>query len=155
MFETTPRPTSTSSEPLWSETKRVVALWPTKFLVSISASTTPVFPGGTTETLALPPVQPQETRRLRIEIGLGVLFVRTNRWRTFAPRGTLPKSCCRSAKRPSAHAPARSAPLADAATQAAIATPTNARARIFRLMAASCAGLGSSGPPHGRPPAPA
>ncbi len=55
-----------------------------------------VFPGGTTEALAVPLVQPHETRKFRIVIGTFSLFESTNGCRTTPPRGTMPKSCDRS-----------------------------------------------------------
>jgi hypothetical protein len=79
-----------------TETNNVVDFRPTKFRVSIWASMIADWPGWTKEALAVPLVQPHETRKFRIVIGTCNRFVKTNGCRTTPPRGTDPKSCDRS-----------------------------------------------------------
>ncbi len=92
----TPRPISDSWFPAITETNKVVDFRPTKFLVSIWASMIAVWPGAIVEALAVPLVQPHETRRFTTVIGTFNLFESTNGWRTTPPLGTGPKSNDRS-----------------------------------------------------------
>src|SRR5262249_40098549 len=94
-------------------------------------------PGSTSDREGLPVVQPQEARTLRIDTGSAVPFFNTKLCRTFAPRGTVPKSWAGSAKRASAQAAA----WADAASRQSDSPTAETRTTVSktrRRIAASC-----------------
>jgi hypothetical protein len=124
IVEETPRRTSDSLPPaVIRVTYRVVSLRPTKFRVSISASTSAFWPGAIVLVLARPRVQPHEACMSTIVIGSERRLVNTKECLSFAPRAIGPKSKPGSEKSESVQPPARAGD--GAGVRIATAAPTS------------------------------